>query len=250
MRRRRRKRSSALTALLDVLFILLFASLVQARDSVERQVRDHAPLPDAAVPDTAQPADAAPADAPAPDDAGAPGAPDAAPDATPSDAPDAASAPPDTTAPEYPRRARQLSALVAGAVHGRDAFVVEVTAPGYAIELHHWRDGVLRRRQPLQHRLVETVPPEESNEELRYLGVTQPGERICPLVRDLLDPPQPDLGRALVVITVDAPLGSLSRALRDGLVRDAALCFQDAAGVAILLDPDNPLPWSDIHANE
>jgi hypothetical protein len=240
MRRRRRKRSSELTALLDVLFILLFASLVQARDTVERQVRDQAAPPlDAAVPDAGLPTDAAP-DAPVADAGQPPDAPDAA---TETLAPDAA-------APAYSHRARQLSALVAGAVHGRDAFVVEVTAPGYVVELRHWRDGALRRRQPLQHRLVETVPPEESNEELRYLGVSQPGQRICPLVRDRLDSPQPDLGRALVVITVDAPLAGLSRALRDGLVRDAALCFQDAAGVAILLDPENPQPWSDIHGIE
>jgi hypothetical protein len=234
MRRRRRKRSSELTALIDVLFILLFASLVQARDSVERQVRDHtsAAVADAAVPDAGPPTDAAPADAP-----GAPVA-------------DAASAPDASPPPAYRRRAQQLSALVAGAVHGRDAFVIEVTAPGYLVELRHWRDGALLRRQALQHRLIETVPPEESNEEVRYLGATQPDQRICPLVLGLLEPPPPDLGRALVMITVDAPLAGLSRALRDGLVRDAALCFQDATGIAILLDPENPQPWSEIHAIE
>lgn len=244
MRRRRRKRSSELTALIDVLFILLFASLVQARDSVERQVRDQvdpevgAADAGAAVPDAGLPVDAM-------SDAGA-DAPDAA-RARDAGAPDADAA---GTSAAYRVRARQLSAVVAGAVHGRDAFIVEVAAPGYVVEIRHWRDGALHRRQPLQHRLIETVPPEESNEEVRYLGLTRPGERICPLLLGQLEPPQADLGRALVVITVDTPLAGLARALRDGLVRDAALCFQDVAGVAILLDPENPQPWSELYGIE
>lgn len=241
MRRRRRKQSSSLTALIDVLFILLFATLVQARYSVERQVREHTDAAaDAAVPDALPLADAMPADAPvadagvpsdavAPSDAGARGAPDA---------------------PAYRHRAQQLSALVASAVHGRDAFAVEVNAAGHVVEIRHWRDGALIRRQLLQHRLLETVPPEESDQEVRYLGATQPGQRICPLVLAQLDPPAPDLGRALVVVTPSAPLDELPLALRDGLVRDAGLCVQDAAGIAILLDPEDPLPWSEIHGIE
>jgi hypothetical protein len=236
MRRRRRKRSSELTALLDVLFILLFASLVQARYSVERQVREQtAVVPDAAIPDAGSPMDAAPAG-----DALAPHA-DAGPDASPTGAPDAAPPPP------YRRRAQHLSSLIAAALHGREAFVVEVSAPGTLLELQHWRDGALHRRQPLHHRLVETVLPEESDEEVRYLGDTQPSQRICPLVLAQLEPQPADLARALVVITIDEPLAGLTRALRDGLARDAALCFQDAAGIAILLDPENPLPWSESH---
>jgi hypothetical protein len=240
MRRRRRKRSSELTALLDVLFILLFASLVQARYSVERQVRDHtAVIPDAAIPDAGSPMDAAPVDAaPPPDSDAAAGAADA------TSAPDSAAPPP------YHQRAQHLSALIAHAVHGREAFVVEVSAPGQVVELQHWQGGVLLRREALHHRLVETVPPEESDDEFRYLGDTQPGQRICPLVLAQLEPRPPDLARALVVIIIDAPLAGLTRALRDGLARDAALCFQDAAGIAILLDPEKPLPWSESHGIE
>ena len=243
MRRRRRKRSSELTALLDVLFILLFASLVQARYSVERQVREQtAAIPDAAVPDAGAPMDAAPADA-APH-ADAAGGPDATPVPGGPGVPDAAAPPP------YRQRAQHLSALIARALHGREAFVVEVSAPGILVELQHWRDGALHRRQPLHHRLVETVLPEESDEEVRYLGDTQPSQRICPLVLAQLRPQPADLARALVVIIIDEPLAGLTRALRDGLARDAALCFQDAAGIAILLDPENPLAWSEIHGNE
>lgn len=223
MRRRRRKRSAELTPLLDVLFILLFASLVQARERVERDLEDRAEH-------TAAPA-------PAPIDAGAP---DAAPDAMPDAALDAGA----TSA--LADHGRRLSALIAGAVHGRDAFAVEVSETGHMVEIRHWRGGALIRRESLQHLLV-TVPPEESSPELVYYrGDTQPGHRICPVVLAHVEPPRPDLARALVVITADTPLADLPLALRNGLVRDAALCFEDAAGVAVLLDPENPLPWSEI----
>jgi len=238
MRRRRRKRSSELTSLIDVLFILLFASLVQARDTMDREPVDTLVV-DAGLPD------AGPADAGAPD-AGPPdaGPPDAGPpDAQPGD---------DETSPAtgmYRERARRLSAVMAGAVQGVDAFVVEVAATGYAVEIRRWRDGVLLHRQAVQHRLV-AVPPDRSSEFPEYLGVNQPWMRLCPLVLAGLPQPQPDLGRALVVITVDAPLGDLSLALRDGLMADAGRCLQDAGGIAILLDPANPLPWSNLDGVE
>lgn len=238
MRRRRRKRASELTSLIDVLFILLFASLVQARDTMNREEPADTLVVDAGLPD-AGPADAGPADAGPPDA----GPPDAAPDVQPGD---------DGTSPAtgpHREHARRLSALVAGAVHGRDAFVVEVAATGYAVEIRRWRDGALLQRQAVQHRLV-AVPPDRTSEFPEYLGVNQPWMRLCPLVLAGLAQPQPDLGRALVVITVDAPLGDLSLALRDGLERDVALCLQDAGGIAILLDPANPLPWSKLDGIE
>lgn len=234
MRRRRRKRSSGLTSLIDVLFILLFASLVQARHSMERDEPADALVVDAGLPDAGPAAepDAGPADA---------GPPDAAP------GPDDGGASPVTDV--HREHARRLSALVAGAVHGRDAFVVEVAATGQAVEIRHWREGALIRRQAVQHRLV-AVPADEPSEFPEYLGENQPWQRLCPLVLAGLAQPQPDLGRALVVITVDAPLADLSLALRDGLVRDAALCLQDAGGIAILLDPANPIPWSELDGIE
>jgi hypothetical protein len=234
MRRRRRKRASELTSLIDVLFILLFASLVQARDTMDREEPADAGPPDAGLPD-AGPADAGPPDA-------------GAPDAGPPDAGlgDQGASPATGTHREH---ARRLSALVAGAVHGRDTFVVEVAATGYVVEIRHWRDGALLRRQAVQHRLV-AVPPGGLSEFPEYLGMNQPWMRLCPLVLAGLVQPQPDLGRALVVLTVDAPLGDLSLALRDGLERDAALCLQDAGGIAILLDPANPLPWSKLDGIE
>ena len=238
MRRRRRKRSSELTSLIDVLFILLFASLVQARDTMDREPADTLVV-DAGLPD-AGPADAVPPDA-------------VPPDAQPPDAvpPDAHSSD-DGTSPAtdtHRERVRRLSAVVASAVQGVDVFVVELAATGNAVEIRRWRDGALLRRQAVQHRLVD-VPPNHSSEYPEYLGVTQPWLRLCPLVLAGLAQPQPDLGRALVVITVDAPLDDLSRALRDGLKRDAALCLQDAGGIAILLDPANPIPWSDLDGIE
>ena len=235
MRRRRHKRASELTSLIDVLFILLFASLVQARDSMEREEAAGALVVDAGLPD-AMP-DAGPPDA-------------RPPDAGPADA--AAAGPGDEAArvaDVHREHARRLSALVAGAVHGREVFVVEVAATGYAVEIRHWREGALVRRQAVQHRLV-AVPADAPSEFAEYLGEDQPWQRLCPLVLASLAQPQPDLGRALVVITVDAPLADLSLALRNGLERDAALCLQDAGGIAILLDPAQPTPWSELDGIE
>jgi hypothetical protein len=236
MRRRRRKRSSELTSLIDVLFILLFASLVQARDTMDREEPADTLVLDAGSPDAGP--DAGPPDAGPPDA----GPPDAQPDARPGD---------DGTSPADTHRehARRLSAVVASAVQGVDVFVVEVAAAGYAVEIRRWRDGALLHRQAMQHRLVD-VPPNHSSENPAYLGENQPWQRLCPLVLASLPQPQPDLGQALVLIVVDAPLGDLSLALWEGLKRDAAQCRQDADGIAILLDPANPIPWSKLDGIE
>lgn len=233
MRRRRRKRASELTSLIDVLFILLFASLVQARDTMDREEPADTLVVDAGLPD-AEPADAGPPDA---------GPPDAALDVQSGD---------DGTSPAtgmHRERARRLSAVVAGAVQGVDVFVVEVAATGYAVEIRRWRDGVLLHRQAVQHRLVD-VPPNHSSENPAYLATNQPWQRLCPLVLASLPQPQPDLGQGLVLIIVDAPLGDLSLALWEGLKYDAAQCRQDAGGIAILLDGANPLPWSKLDGIE
>lgn len=224
MRRRRRKRSSELTSLIDVLFILLFASLVQARQTIEQEPADSLVV-DAGVPD------AGPPDA---------GAPDAMPDAGP---PDARSGDAGTSlaADTHRERARRVSAGMASAVQGTEAFVVEVTATGYVVEVARWRDGARTDRKFMQHRLVD-VPPNHSSENPVYLAANQPWQRLCSLVLASLPEPQPDLGGAVVFIAVDAPLGDLSLALWEGLKDDAGLCRQDANGIAILLDPANPIP--------
>ncbi len=227
-----------------MLFILLFASLVQARDTIDRGDLADTLVMDAGLPD-AGPADAGPPDA-GPPDAGPPDA--GPPDAGPPDA----QAGDDGTSPAtgmHRERARRLSAVVAGAVQGVDVFVVEVAATGYAVEIRRWRDGVLLHRQAVQHRLVD-VPPNHSSENPAYLATNQPWQRLCPLVLASLPQPQPDLGQGLVLIIVDAPLGDLSLALWEGLKYDAAQCRQDAGGIAILLDGANPLPWSKLDGIE
>lgn len=213
MRRRRRKRSSELTSLIDVLFILLFASLVQARQTIEHEPADTLVV-DAGLPD-AGPPDAGPPDAGLPD----------------------AGLAEDT----HRERARRVSAGMASAVQGTEAFVVEVTATGYVVEIARWHDGARTDRKFMQHRLLD-VPPNHSIEHPVYLGANQPWQRLCSLVLASLPEPQPDLGGAVVFIAVDAPLGDLSLALWEGLKRDAGLCRQDAGGIAILLDPANPIP--------
>lgn len=227
MRRRRHKRASELTSLIDVLFILLFASLVQARNSMQRD----------------EPADTLVVDAGLPDAGPDAGPPDAGPaDAGPVDAGDAAPGPDDggvvrATSP-HRARARRLAATVASAVQGGDVFVVEVAAAGYATEIERWRDGARLDRQVVQHRLVD-VPPNHSSEYPAYLGENRPWQRLCSVVLGSLPQPQPDLSGAVVFIIVDVPLEDLPLGLRDGLVEDAGRCRLDTGGIAILLDPAN-----------
>jgi hypothetical protein len=234
MRRRRRKRASELTSLIDVLFILLFASLVQARNSMERE--EPAVVADAGVPDAGSP-DAGPPDAGPPDA----GPPDAAPDAAPGPGDGGVLR---ATNP-HRERTRRLSTQVASAVQGADVFVVEVAVAGYATEIGRWRDGALLGRQAVQQRLAD-VRPGHSSEYPVYVGDDQPWQRLCSLVLAGLSQPQPDLGGAVVFIIVDVPLDDLPLWLRDGLRADAARCRSDTGATAILLDPTNSIPWSEL----
>ncbi|WP_428269357.1 hypothetical protein [Haliangium sp.] len=211
-----------------MLFILLFASLVQAREAVERDVHARAATPDpgrdGGVEDAGLlvlDAGPTPTDAAAPDDAGL-----------------------DPAARAHQRRVHAAERLVAGGVRGREVFAVKVSGIGDVIAIEHWRDGVSVRREDLDWPLIREVPAEESDQELAYRGEVQPAHRICSIVLAQADPPRPDLGGAVVVIAVDTPLHEVARALRDGLVRDTGGCFEDAAGLAILLDPDgDPAGW-------
>ena len=233
MRHRRRRRAAELTPLLDVLFILLFAALVQTRHAAERG--PHASTSDAG----ADAADAVVVDAGPVEDAGAA-------DANRGDAGPLASDP-----ESYEARARRRAARIAGSVRYRDVLVVEVSAAGYVERRARWRDGVLQSEERLHQRLLREVPPEESDMELEYRGHKRPEHRICQIALasidlaapdlaapDLAAPDlaAPDLNRALVVIVADAPLRELPLALRDGLLRDAGRCFDDVGGVAILID--------------
>lgn len=241
MRHRRRRRAAELTPLLDVLFILLFATLVQTRHAAEGGAP--AGMSDAGV-DAASAADAGIVDA-----GPAAGAADA-------DRGDAGA----SDAGGHETRAHRRAALIAGSVRYRDVLVVEVSAAGDVVGRARWRDGVLLSKERLHHRLLREVPPEESDMGIEYRGDSRPEHRLCQIALasidlatpDLATPDlaapdlaTPDLDRALVVIVADTPLGELPLALRDGLLRDAGRCFDNAGGVAILIDAADEVPIDD-----
>lgn len=247
-RRRRRARGGQLTPLIDVLFIVLFASLIQARQRVDHARAATAPVPAeepnaAAAPIEGPDAPSAPADAAARSDAVDAAAP--LPPTTDADSTADAAADSDSTADAdsaYRARVRQLSTTIAAATREREIFVAEVAQSGHLVELQRWRDGAMLASRRLHHRLVRPW--------LDFTGPEQPQQRLCAIVAAQQQPPSDDLGQALVVIHTDAPLEDLPRAQRSGLARDAAMCFQDARGVGLLLDADQPIPWREPDVTE
>lgn len=197
-----------MTSLIDVLFILVFASLVQsaaARKSLSAApTAPVAPLtgaPDAGVVMAAL-------------DAGVPG------DAPPVD--------------RAGLRDQALSALAA-AMATRPVLIARVS-----------RDGVLTalelpdRRIELGAPLLERVP--DRDVVVAYLGDRTADLQICRIAALRLG--AVDLAPYLVVIAPDAPLAELQVALVAGLGRDAARCQRDQGVAAVLIDPGARAPSS------
>jgi hypothetical protein len=222
-RRRRRNRAAELTPLIDVLFILLFASLLQARTVVERDATPAGIVAQDAGPDAS--VDAAMQDAGADarvQDASAYDAADASVDAGPS---------------EHLVQSREIAARLASAVENRDVFVVEVDGEGHVTAMARWQQGEEVRRDRVRYRLVRPVLPGESDQELVYLGSADAAARVCPLVRESFDRAADDQDPFLVLVLLEVPLVELPLALYRGLTADMRACFADAAGVGILLQP-------------
>lgn len=206
MRRRALPQPSSLTSLLDVLFILVFASLVAA---ARPRGGDAAP---AAAPAAATTMSTMSTATP---DAGV-AAPDAA--ATPPAPPELDDAP--------ALRAAALATLAAEAA-GRPVIVARIAGDALvAVE----RDGA---RIELGVPLVEKVP--EPDVAIAYLGDRSAELRVCRVVALRLG--LPDLKDHLVVITPDRALGELTVALVAGLRRDAARCLTEQGGTAVVIDP-------------
>jgi len=199
MRRRGAPAQPSLTSLLDVLFILIFATLVHA--AVTRQEAATAKTP-APVP--------APGSAAAPIDAGAP-------------APVPAPAPPD-----YARLHQAALTALRDDLGGRPALVAHVSRDGrlVAVEL---ADRRIELGVPLLARVSDP------DVQLSYLGDTSPALRVCAVVAQALG--ARDLAGDLVIITADAPLADLTVALVAGLRRDAERCLPDERAVAVVVDP-------------
>lgn len=224
MRRRRPKRSSELTPLIDMLFILLFAVLVQSQRA-GNQASIAAPVSpsSASGPSPQTPADAAPGDSQAMADAARPA--------------DGAASLPLKPADEHIDRARKLAEVMAQSVKQRDVFVVEVTGQGEIAAMERFSGGMRRRRDQTDYRLLRPVLPGQSDAELRYLGDAEPASRLCPLVKQHFEPAA-DALRALVIVVTDAPLARFPLALRDGLIADTAECYAEAGAIAVVIDTD------------
>jgi biopolymer transport protein ExbD len=204
VRRRRVTRYAELTSLLDVLFILLFASLIQAAGMVEGAAEgkgvpeddEQAPSqPETITVDAGPPADAAP--------------------------------PPSHRA----LRQRALEELMKS-MGDRKVIYVRISSAGTLTAIER-SDGGQMRRQELDVALLERVP--DPDVEVVYVGDRSTDLRLCTRVRVTLG--LDDLVDRLVVVAADASLGELPVALVDGLRRDQERCFIDERGVSVLVTP-------------
>jgi hypothetical protein len=198
-RRRGFARPSSLISLLDVLFILMFASLAQTRALMEREAAR--PAVDAA-------ADAGPVAA-APDDAGP------AQDAARSDGVGA-----------QRLRTRAYEAVLSEAQQ-RESVFARITGDG---ELA-WVERVKRGRRAVGVPLVERV--DDPDIALVYRGEADPALRVCSLVRAALD--VSSLEAYLVIMVVELPVPEMQVALVRGLERESRWCRRDQDGLAVLV---------------
>jgi hypothetical protein len=198
MRRRRSAQPESLTSLLDVLFILVFATVVQL--AVSRTGGDDP---------------AAAAAPPPPPDAGVPVA---------AEADGGVAAPADTGL----LRRRAIGELTRS-LEGRAAVVVRIGADGVLRAL----DGDGGAAVALGAPLLERVP--DPDVALAYLGDRSSDMRVCRIVALRLG--LADLRGYLVVIAPDVSLEQLPVALVAGLRRDAERCLQEQQGAAVVVDP-------------
>lgn len=213
-RRRTPLAPQSLTSLVDVLFILVFAALVQR---------------------------AAAAQAPA---AAAPPAPPAS--------PSPAAAPRWTPPPELTELRRAAEAKLAQELRERPVVIARVSARGVltSLEVAAGSTGALdallspapgsaaapgggtapSARIALDLPLMEKVPDPDVS--VGYVADREPARRICAVAAARLG----SLQRSLVILAVDAPLAELMVALVAGLRRDVEDCLTEHRAAAVLLD--------------
>ncbi len=201
MPRNRPIQYSSLTSLLDVLFILVFASLIHAASKVEASQRAPqqsppvaaAELPDAGVPDAA---------------------------------------PPDAVVAPAPRSVRQAAAAaVARSVDTRATQIAHVSPTGVLTAVEPAGRPLTLVGAPLLQRV------DDPDVGLVYLGDDNPALRICAIVAAALD--RTDLARDIVVIVPDSSIDRLPVALVEGMRRDLERCAADQGALAVLVDPAN-----------
>lgn len=213
MKRRRPLAPESLTSLVDVLFILVFAALVQRAAAAGGEL-EH-PTPPSPSP---SPASAAPTWAPPP-------------------------------AMAELRRAAERR--VTDELRARPAVVLRVSARGVltSLEVAPGETGALAAllappgaasppgatavpgaRVALELPLLEKVP--DPDVALGYVAERDPQRALCEVAARRLG----SLGGALVIVAVDAPLDELMVALVAGLRRDVERCLLEHRAAAVLLD--------------
>jgi len=206
-RRRPVVQYASMTSLADVMFILVFASLIYSA-GLEQKAREAAA---AALPE--RPSEPLRVSPPELFDPAAPVRRDA----------------------EQLRRAA-LAQVMTG-LEGRGAVVVRVGRDGQLRAMERRQGGgVVTTALGLP--LVERVP--DPDVALTYLGDRQDGLRLCSLLRLHLG--SKDLSDALVIIAPDVPFDELSVALARGLQRDTERCLADQRGIAVIVDPRADAP--------
>lgn len=204
MKRRAPLAPQSLTSLVDVLFILVFAALVQRA--------------------------AAPAHAPASPSPAVPAPPTWTPPRPLAELRAAAEAELASSLHEQPVIVARISArgvltsleVAPGASGALAGLVAPATgaAPGVAAA----------QRIALELALIERVP--DPDIAVAYLGARDPAHRICNAAAARLG----SLARSLVIFSVDAPLSELMLALAAGLRRDVDHCLTEHRAAAVLLD--------------
>lgn len=198
MRRRIRTQPSSLTSLLDVLFIVAFASLAQASARVEIAEAPQAQEPEK-LEEPERPEKPAPAPRP-------------------------------RQVAESKIYARALVELTE-ANEDRAALLVRISAAGTVQSVSE--KGVDASVQALDIPLLAADP--NPDVALVYRGRDNPENRVCRLVREALG--GASLEGMLVVMAPAVPLSALPVALVSGLRKEPSWCLRDERAFAVVVDP-------------
>lgn len=202
MRRAAPRSPQSLTSLVDILFILVFAALVQRAGMMQRPRAEVAEEPGPLLQHGVRGAAVLPV-------------------------------PPAPAASEALRQAAVAS--LASELQTRPAVIARVSRRGVlaAIELPP-RAGAGAEQVDVELPLIE--PVSDPDVAIGYVGDRDASRRICEVVAARL-PAGASVAGKLVVIAVDAPLAELTVALVSGLRRDVEQCLTERRAAAVLLDP-------------
>jgi len=208
--KRRRVAYSSLISLLDVLFILVFASLIQGSGRLEatraEALTAAEPAEEPAVP--AEPT-------PPPPDAGVPPAPDNA-----------------------QLRAAAQRAL-ARAITARRTHVVRVSADGIITAIERDNGGTITTVKQSIKLLLAVDDPDVV---LIYVGDRDADMSICAIA--IAELGAAVLARDVIVVVPAVPFRALPVALVAGLRRDIGRCVREHGGLIVLVDPATQETWT------